>query len=185
MDEIEVKILDINKDEIMKRLEKAGFEKVKDEHQINTIYDFSDLSLHEKKGYARIREITHKDGKAPSVYMTTKIMLSQEKYKIMDEAETLIQDASAGHNIFKTLGLSVRKVLIKDRISYRYGESLIEIDDVAHEEYPFPLLEVETRNEEELKKIVDILGYTMADTTALTMTEIQANHKKALEETKK
>lgn len=177
MNEIEVKIVDIDKDAIIKKLEAMGCQRVKDEAQVNTIYDFPDRRLLAQKGYARVREITRRDTGEKENYMTVKLMLSQDKYKIMDESETAIEDPEAAHSIFKALGLTVRKLLIKDRISYRYQDSLIEIDDVDHEEYPFPLLEIETQSEDQLKAIVDLLGYTMADTSSQTMSEIVAAKK--------
>lgn len=172
MNEMEVKILTIDVDEIIKKLENLGLTRVKDESQINTIYDFEDLRLLSKKGYARIREVTDRKTSLKKTYMTVKTMLSQDKYKQMEENETLIEDEEAGHGILKALGLKVRKLLIKDRISYRYGSSLIEIDMVKDSPYPFPLMEIESGNEDELKKIVELLGYTMEDTTSMTMTEI-------------
>lgn len=176
MNEIEVKILDIDKEAIIRRLNETGCQLVKDEGQVNTIYDFHDLRLLSKKGYARIREVHDRLQDRDIVFMTVKIMLSQEKYKIMEEHETLIGDALQGHAILKSLGMFVRKVLVKDRISYRYKNSLIEIDDVEGNEYPFPLLEIETEHEDELKEIVDLLGYTPKDTTSMTMTEIMAEY---------
>lgn len=174
MNEIEVKIINIDKSAIIAKLEALGCTRVKDESQINTIYDFPDLRLLSKKGYARVREVKDKLTGGTTAYMTLKLMLSQEKYKVMEENETLINDPAAAHGIFKGLGLIVRKILIKDRISYAYKRSLVEIDDVAHTEYPFPLFEVESAYEDELKEIVELLGYTMADTTSMTMAEIVA-----------
>lgn len=174
MNEIEVKIIEIDIEETRKKLEGFGAELVKNEHQINTIYDFEDMRLHSKKGYARIREVEDHIRNEKRSYMTTKKMISQEKYKEMEENETIIEIAEEGHNIFKSLDLKVRKILIKDRISYKYKNSLIEIDNVDHNEYPFPLLEIETQNEDELKEIVGLLGYTMKDITSLTMSEIVA-----------
>lgn len=174
MNEIEVKILEIDIKNICRLLEEANATLVKREHQINTIYDFEDLRLHSVKGYARIREVTDNLRNKNQVFMTTKKMISQEKYKEMEENEVEISDAKEGHNIFKSLDLKVRKILIKDRISYKYKHSLVEIDNVDHKEYPFPLLEIETQNEDELKEIVKLLGYTMNDITSLTMSEIVA-----------
>lgn len=171
-EEIEVKILNIDKEAIIRRLEELNCTLVKDEAQVNTIYDYPDLRLLAKKGYARIREVKNRSTGEQKVFMTVKIMLSQEKYKIMEENETRIEEAEAGHAILKSLGLIQRKILIKDRISYRYKSSLIEIDDVSQSEYPFPLLEIETNEEKELEEIVGLLGYAMTDTTSMTMTEI-------------
>lgn len=143
---------------------------------MNTIYDFPDLRLLAKKGYARIREVVDRDSGEAKTFMTVKTMISQEKYKIMEENETRIEDAKAGHGLFVSLGLKVRKTLIKDRISYRFEDALIEIDDVAQKEYPFPLLEIETTNPQTLHRILEFLDFQEEDTTSLTMTEILARH---------
>lgn len=174
MNEIEVKILRIDKEAMIRRMEDMGLARVKDEHQVNTIYDFPDLPLLAKKGYARVREIQDRLTGRDMTCMTVKLMLSQDRYKIMEEHETLVEDKAAAHGIFQSLGMIQRKILIKDRISYRYKNTLIEIDDVEGDEYPFPLMEVETMDERELREIVELLGYTMADTTSRTMTEILA-----------
>ncbi len=72
MNEIEVKILEIDIPEIISQLEKHNLTRVKDEAQVNTIYDFPELSLLSKKGYARIREVTDRTTGAKNVYMTVK-----------------------------------------------------------------------------------------------------------------
>lgn len=178
MREIEVKILSIDLDKIISILESHKLERVKNESQINTIYDFPDFRLKAAKGYARVREVKDMVTGKEKSYLTVKKMISQEKYKEMDEAETIIESPMEGHHLFKSLGLIVRKVVAKNRISYRYKNSLIELDSVNHEEYPFPLLEIESQHEDELKEIVSLLGYTMDDTTSMTMTEIVAQKEK-------
>ena len=104
--------------------------------------------------------------------MTTKKLLSQEKYKVMEENETEILDAEAGENIFKSLGLELVQSIKKYRESYKYKNTLIEIDINDKSFCPFPYIEIETNDDNELEEIVTLLGYTIEQTTSKTIYEI-------------
>ncbi len=104
--------------------------------------------------------------------MTTKKMISQERFKVMEENETIIEDKTMGEGIFKSLGLIKKQSIKKYRESYKLFDSLIEIDINDKSFCPFPYLEIETSSEEELEKIVTILGYTLEDTTSATIYDI-------------
>jgi adenylate cyclase class 2 len=49
---------------------------------------------------------------------------------------------------------------------------LVEIDVNDKEFVPFPYLEVESPSEEELEEVVKLLGYSMEDTSSLSIHEI-------------
>jgi len=172
MQELETRILDIDVDAIRNKLLSLNAVKVKMENQINRIYDFEDKKLLNKKGYARIRTIEDMINNKTIHYMTTKEMISQEKYKVMDEHETIISDSIEGENIFKALGLSLVQSIKKYRESYKYKNTLIEIDINSKDFCPFPYIEIETAYEDELKEVVLLLGYSMEDTTSKTIFEI-------------
>ncbi|ERI92595.1 adenylate cyclase [Clostridiales bacterium oral taxon 876 str. F0540] len=172
MQELETRILDIDVDEIRNKLISINAVNVKMENQINRIYDFEDRRLLNKKGYARIRTIEDILNNKTVHYMTTKEMISQEKYKVMNEHETIIEDSNEGQNIFKALGLSLVQSIKKYRESYKYKSTLIEIDINSKDFCPFPYIEIETSYEDELKEVVSLLGYKMEDTTSKTIFEI-------------
>jgi adenylate cyclase, class 2 len=174
MQELETRILDIDVEDIRRKLIGLNAEKVKMENQINRIYDFEDRRLISSKGYARIRSIEDLLNNKTIHYMTTKKMLSQEKYKIMEEHETVIESSEEGENIFKALGLSEVQSIGKYRESYKYKNTLIEIDINDKSFCPFPYIEIETSYEEELQEVVGLLGYKMGDTTSKTIYEILA-----------
>jgi adenylate cyclase class 2 len=175
MQELETRILDIDVEAIRAKMVELNAEKVKVENQINRIYDFEDRRLLNNKGYARIRTIEDLLNNKTIHYMTTKKMLSQEKYKVMEEHETAIESFEEGENIFKALGLDLVQAISKYRESYEYKNSLIEIDINEKSFCPFPYIEIETAHEEELEEIVSLLGYTMKDTTSKTIFEILAD----------
>lgn len=169
MKEIETKIINIDVDKIKEKLITANAEKVKMENQVNNIYDFPDKRLLASKGYARIRLVEDLMHGESHCYMTTKKLLSQEKFKIMEEHETEISNSDEGIAIFLSLGLLQTESLKKYRESYKYKNSLIEIDINEKSFCPFPYLEIETSKEEELQEIIELLGYTLKDTTSETI----------------
>lgn len=172
MKEIETKIIHINVDAIRNKLISAKTKKVKLENQINNLYDFPDNRLLKEKGYARIRVVEDLIKNETRYYMTTKKLISQEKYKVMEENEVIINDAEVGKAIFLSLGLVLRSSIKKSRESYQYKNTLVEIDINDKSFCPFPYLEIETNNEEELNEVVNILGYTLEDTTSKTIYQI-------------
>lgn len=172
MQELETRIVDIDVENIRSILLENGAEKVKMEDQINDIYDFEDGRLLAKKGYARIRTVNDRLNNKILYFMTTKKMLSQERFKVMEENETIILDKVMGEGIFKSLGLILKESNKKYRESYKIYDSLVEIDINDKSFCPFPYLEIETDSEEKLEKIVKLLGYTLDDTTSKTIYDI-------------
>ena len=112
MHELETRIMDIDVDNIRKILLENNAKKVKSEDQINDIYDFEDGRLLAQKGYARIRTVNDKINNKTIVFMTTKKMISQERFKVMEENDTIIVNKIMGEGIFKSLGL-IKKETIK------------------------------------------------------------------------
>lgn len=170
--EMETRIIRIDVADIRKKLTGLNCEKVKQENQINRIYDFEDKRLLNNKGYARIRTIENSLELTVTHYMTTKKLISQEIYKVMDEHEVEISSSDEGERILKALGLVHIQSIRKYRESYKYKNTLIEIDINDTSFCPFPYVEIESSDEEELKEVVSLLGYTMEDTTSKTIYEI-------------
>lgn len=172
MQELETRIVDIDVDAIKNILLSNGAEKVKMENQINDIYDFEDGRLLAAKGYARIRTVNDMLNNKILYFMTTKKMLSQERFKVMEENEVIIDNKNMGKGIFKSLGLVLKESNKKYRESYKLHDCLIEIDINDKNFCPFPYLEIETTSEDKLEKVVKLLGYTLDDTTSQTIYDI-------------
>lgn len=180
MQEIETRIIKINVEKIRKKMNDINAVKVKQENQVNNLYDFENNILLNKKGYARIRIIEDLLNNTTEYYMTTKKMISQEKYKIMEEHEIEISDCIEGDKLFKSLGLKLIGSIKKYRESYKYKNTLIEIDINDKDFCPFPYIELEGFNEHEIEEIVSLLGYTMEDTTSKTIYDIMNEEKEGL-----
>lgn len=177
MKEYELRIIRIDPKYIRDKLNTINAVKVKMENQINDIYDFENGSLIKNKGYARIRTVEDLLHNSTHFYITTKKLLSQKECKIMEENETEILNIEAGKKIFHALGLKLLQSIKKYRESYKYKQSLIEIDINELSFCPFPYLEIESSNKHELYEIVDLLGYSMKDTTSETIYEILEKEK--------
>ena len=175
--EFETRIIKIDVDNIRSILLANGAKKIKEENQINDIYDFEDGRLLSKKGYARIRTIDNLISGKTIYYMTTKKMLSQDTFKVMEENETIIEDKKAGEGIFLALGLKLKESIRKYRESYKLENGLVEIDINDKSFCPFPYIEIETDTEENLEKIVKLLGYELKDTTSKTIYELIEENK--------
>ena len=172
MKELETRIVDINVDDIRNKLIALNAEKVKSEEQINDIYDFEDNRLLAQKGYARIRTVVNRLNKEETIFMTTKKMLSQDTFKVMEENEVIVDNKGMAKKIFLSLGLELKESIGKYRESYKLNDSLIEIDINDKSFCPFPYLEIETTSIESLEKVVTLLGYTLEDTTSKTIYDI-------------
>lgn len=177
MKELETRIIKIDVANIRNILIQNGAKKIKEENQVNDIYDFEDGRLLAKKGYARIRTIDDLLNKKIVYYMTTKRMLSQGMFKEMEENETIIEDKNAGEAIFASLGLVLKESINKYRESYEIDGSLVEIDINDTSFCPFPYIEIETDSEQKLEQIVKLLGYTMEDTTSKTIYQLIEENK--------
>lgn len=174
MKELETRIVDIDVDDIRNKLTSLGAEKVKSEDQVNEIYDFDDGRLLAAKGYARIRTTVDRIKGKETVFMTTKKMLSQDNFKVMEENEVIVDNREMARKIFTSLGLKLQESISKYRESYKINDSLVEIDINNKSFCPFPYLEIETTSIEKLEEIVKLLGYTLEDTTSQTIYDILA-----------
>ena len=157
MKELETRIIKIDVASIRKLLISLGAEKVKEENQINDLYDFEDGKLLSQKGYARIRTVDDLLHNKQIIFMTTKKMLSQGKFKEMEENEVIVDNKTAAEGIYKSLGLILKQSIQKFRESYKLEDALIEIDINDKNFCPFPYIEIETDSEEKLEKIVKLL----------------------------
>ena len=154
MEEIEIKIIDINPSEIIKKLEQLGAHKVFD-GQMNSIYYDYQGEFKKKKKTLRLRQ------KGDDCILTFKIKKDDTQARVNEELETKVQDFKITREIFRGLGFQEVSVGMRRRISYKVKKSLVEID--FYPDIP-PSLEVESPSKEELQQIVELLGYTMEQT---------------------
>lgn len=174
MSEIEVKVLNIDVDQIRDKLIGMGAKLVKKENQSNHMYDYPGDTLFENfKGFCRLREVENLLDGTTKFILGVKKMVSQEKYKIMKEEETEVQDGEATKRFLEELGLYNRANDKKYRESYQLNGALYEIDIWDKEVYPHPYLEIESENEADMERAIDVLGVNRENVTSKNLYELR------------
>ena len=158
MQEIEVKILGINREEIEAKLKDAGASISFDGEMLAMFFDTEDRTITARGDLLRLR----KEGAKP--VLTYKKFVGKTEAKIMEEFETVVSSVEEMVNIFSMLGLKVTEHTRKYRIQYDLGSSHVVIDDYQDElEAIPPFIEIEAPDMKSLYDTVALLGYQPAD----------------------
>lgn len=174
MREREVKVLNIDKEEIEKKLIDIGAVLVKDENQINYRFDTDDYLLKKTyNGYLRIR-ITKSNlsGETKST-MTLKRNIKRDSVRVNEEIDTDLSDWESAAKIIELLGYKQKRPGYKHRRSYMYENILFEIDTWDEQTYAKPYLEIEVTTEEELEKAINMINLDRSQITTKTIDELR------------
>lgn len=173
--ELEVKVLNIDKAEIEKKLLELGASLVKKELQVNSIYDYEDNSFEsEKKGYIRIRESRDLITDEVDYEFTIKKLIRTDGIKEYNEIETKIQDKAALNLILAELGLVKKHEGFKERIRYSMNNVIYDIDTWDENTLPYPYLEIEVESKADLNQAVELLGLSESDICLKSIRELRA-----------
>lgn len=155
MEEHEVKILEINEEQIIKKLESFGASLVFDGDMNSSYYDLINDDLRKLGKMLRVRKKENK------TFLTLKLPKKSEEMKINTEHEVEVSDFETMRVILQNLRLNEFAQDFRKRKSYKLKDATIEIN-----KYPdIPtFLEIETESPEKLKEIVSLLGFSMKDT---------------------
>lgn len=158
MKEIEVKILDIDRSEIERKLKSLGASVSFDGEMIATFFDYPDRSVQKKGDLIRLR--TEGDVSV----LAYKRHISSQGAKIMEESETVIENPAQMKNILKGLGLLPVRENHKHRIQYDLGDTHIVIDRYMGDLAYIPeFIEIEAPGEERMNEVVRLLGFQPED----------------------
>jgi len=145
--EYEARLLDINKEELISKLEELGAKKVADFEQKRYVYDFHPVLPHK---WIRLRS----DG------MKSTLTIKEIKNDTIDgtkELEIEVSDFDNTNLILNELGYHRRAYQENKRTRYMYDGIEIDIDS-------WPMIptyvEFEGENEEKIMNFIDKLGYS-------------------------
>lgn len=169
MKEIEVKVLNIDKKNLLDKLKSINAILVKKEFQKNIMFDYEDNRLFNSGGYIRIRELYDLINKKTSFIVTFKELISRDKFKISEETEFETLDIENTIKFLNKLGLKIFRTDEKFRESYKLDLGLVEIDTWAGVPTYF---EVEAKNEESVEKILNLLDYKLSESTSMSLKDI-------------
>lgn len=174
MKEREVKVLNIDKDEIEKKLKGMGAILLKDEDQTNIRFDTEDNYLKKTyNGYLRLR-ITKNNLKGEiKNTLTFKRNISRDNLRINEETETEVSNWEETVKILQILGYNNKRPGYKHRKSYLYDNIVFEIDTWDEETYPKPYLEIEMTDEEDLERAIELLQLDREQITSKPIDELR------------
>jgi len=152
MQEIEVKILDINTQEITKKLLSYGAKKMFEGDMNITFFDFEDHRLKKEEKILRLRN------EGTDHVLCTKGKIKKGKTKSAEETETKVEDPEATIQLLESIGLQKQKQIKKHRIHFKLDNIHFEIDTL--EGIP-TFLEIEAPDEKSIEYWVQKLGFTM------------------------
>lgn len=174
MKEREVKVLNIDKEAVEKRLIEIGAILAKDEEQTNYRFDTDDGFLKKTyKGYLRIRITKNNLTGQIKNTMTFKRSIKRDSLRVNEETETEISDWKSTAKIIELLGYKQKRPGYKHRRSYLYENILFEIDTWDQETYPKPYLEIEVTSEEDLEKAIRLLDLDRSQITSKSIDELR------------
>ncbi|MDD2907674.1 MAG: CYTH domain-containing protein [Candidatus Gracilibacteria bacterium] len=156
--EKEIKILEINKEEICKKLDSLGAEKTFEGYIHDIYYDFvegENMKMEENKRLFRVRQKGETHLYTIKRKRNKKSDGGEDGVKIADEGENIITDVDSFKKVLEKYGMSQTREKKKHRTSYRLNGVEFDIDD--YDSIP-TLLEIEAKTVEEIKEYVKILG---------------------------
>jgi len=158
MQEIEVKILEINRKEVEKKLLSWGAVK-KFEGIIQALYfDYPDGSINKVKNTLRLR----KEGE--KAVLTFKKHGKDKKVKVCEELEVSVSDFEVMKQILEAMGVKQWLSMKKQRTSYSLDGTHFEFDRYVDKyDYIPEFVEIEAKDVETLYKMVNKLGFTKED----------------------
>ena len=154
MKEIEVKVLEIDPEEIVPKLKQMGAELTEYGLVHAKAYDHPDGRLVKKGQYVRVRKI------ADRIEVVFKNPVQGDGFKVNEEIEFTIDDFDAACSVFKAIGLTKFADMEKYRATFKLGNAKIEFDKYA--DIPW-FLEVEAPSEDDVRAILDKLGFSLDD----------------------
>jgi adenylate cyclase class 2 len=170
MEEIEAKILNINREEVEKNLISLGAKKVFDDDLLAIFFDFQDNSIKDNKKTVRLRREGNK------TFLTFKSKISNDKIKIMEEIETEVMDFDKTKKILESLGLLEYETTKKRRVSYKLGNVRFELDNYSDDLDFIPeFLEIEA-TVEEIYKYAELLGFKKEDCKPWSFFDLKKNY---------
>jgi len=171
MNEIEVKILEINKEELIQKLKSLGAQKIFDNEMEVIMLDFPDERLWKAGKVIRLR----KAGNETEFTLKDKHFKNQG-VKSSEEHQLTLSDINTAQIILEGIGLQVYAQFKKHRTSYKLDNIEYEIDEF--EGIP-PLLEIQGTSKSEVEQALQKLGYKMTDTKPWSWKEVLDHYGKS------
>lgn len=167
MTEIEVKILEINRESVEKKLIALGAKKIFDDEIHAIYYDLPDNSLKKTGKALRLR----REGKR--TILTLKLHVENTLAKERTEHEVEACSFENMKTVIEGLGYAPWLEMQKHRTSYEFDSTHVELDRYSgHHDFIPEFLEIEGTNIETICCCAEILGFSRHDCRPWDVTEL-------------
>lgn len=173
MQEIEVKFLDINVDEIEKKLVQIGAVKVGEYHYRRRIFDYPDLRLDKANAWLRLRDEGEKITLSFKQRIGTKAHDGSANDEGMKEIEITVSDFEKTGVLIESLGFIEKYYQENKRTRWKKGD--VEFDIDSWPKLP-PYLEIEAPDMEQISHTIHELGLNPADQKIFSTNQIYHMH---------
>lgn len=158
MKELEVKILEVDRDRIEEILANLRAKRVFDGEIETLLFDFKDGKIAKAKDVLRLRKEKNE------IELTYKTVLSDQGVKVAEECTVEVSDLERMKKILECLGLSVVECMQKHRVSYSLHDLHFDIDRYTGDYGHIPeFLEIEAKSIDLIHKYADLLGFKAKD----------------------
>ncbi len=167
MEEIEVKILEVNRAKAEKTLTNLGAEKVFDGDIETMFFDFKKGTIIKQKNVLRLRKEPDK------IELTYKKVHFASKAKAAEEYSVGVSSLESMEKILELLGLFVIESMQKHRVSYTLDGARFDFDCYSGNNGFIPeFLEIEAENIDLIYKYAALLGFKEKDCLPWSTTEL-------------
>ena len=175
MRELEVKILNMDLNDLELKIQGLGATLTSKEVQVNTLIDSKDNFIQNKlDSYMRIRETKSLLTDKVNFTLTMKKNIERDGIRENIEINTDVADKQSMLEILKSLGYEVFKEGYKERTSYTLGNIRFDLDTWDKETYPYPYMEIEVNVEHELEDMIKLLNIPKENVSTKSIVELAA-----------
>ena len=161
--EHEIKILDINVNEIRSKLDKIGAVFVAEKNMRRYVYDIKN-NTDGKESWLRLRDTGEK------ITLTIK-EIHTDDIDGTKELEVDVGEFDKTNIILKKIGFIPKAYQENKRLSYRLNNNKVKIEIDFWPKIP-PYIEIEADSNEQIKHTVKLLGFKMSDTTSIGVRKV-------------
>ena len=180
MQEIEVKILEVDRKKIEAILIGLRAEKVFDGDIQTLFFDFQDGRIVSARNVLRLRKEQDK------VELTYKKVRFTQTTKTAEETSVDVSNLEAMRKILENLGLFIRESMEKHRVSYTLGDARFDIDRYFGNYGFIPeFMEIEAENAESIYKNAELLGFKKEECLPWSTVELIQHYSRKQSKTEK
>ena len=172
--EIEVKVLNVDLKDMENKLIKLNAKLISEEYQRNIIFDTKEPSRKlDTNTYLRIREVKNLISNKTDIKLTLKENIGKKSLRENIETTTKIDNIESMVYILENLGYEVVEDGKKYRKSYLYENIRFDLDIWDKNIYPYPYMEIEVKEPEDLDKAIKLLDINEANISTKSIMELK------------